>query len=136
MDYIYADFNGITGFLGDSDFEYLDLTGYGTLQSLNSLQIKLKEGMEFIFYEPGDIEVVAEVLFDRTTESKITTKGRWLARFKKGTIKECEKLDHFETHPCFNCREDFIPYLKKVGQQYKEICPKCGTSIVYPLTEP
>ena len=136
MDYIYADFNGITRLLEDDDFEYLDLTGYGTLQSLNSLRIKLKEGMGFIFYEPGDIEVVAEVLFDRTAESKITTKGRWLARFKKGTIRECKKLDKFETHPCFNCREDFVPYLKKVGQDYKEICPKCGTSIVYPLTEP
>jgi hypothetical protein len=136
MDYIYADFNGITSLLEDDDFECLDLTGYGTLQSLNSLQIKLKEGMEFIFYDPGEVEVVAEVFFDRTTESQITTKGRWLARFKKGTIKDCKKLDQFETHPCFNCREDFVPYLKKVGRRYKEICPKCGTSIVYPLTEP
>lgn len=74
MDYIYADFNGITRLLDDDDFEYLDLTGYGTHQSLNSLQIKLKEGMEFIFYEPEDIEVVAKVLFDGTAESKITTK--------------------------------------------------------------
>jgi len=136
MDYIYADFNGITSLQDDDDFECLDLTGYGTLQSLNSLRIKLKEGMEFIFYEPGDIEVVAKVFFDRKLKSKITTKGRWLARFKKGTIRECQKLDMFETHPCFNCRTDFIPHLKKVGQHYNEICPICGTSIVYPLSEP
>ena len=134
MYYIYADFNRIISSF-DDDLEYLDMTGYGTLQSLNSLQIKLKEEAKFIFYEPGDIEVIAEVFFDRTSGSKITAKGRWLARFKKGTIRSVI-LDKFDTHPCFNCREDFILYLKKIGKNYNEICPKCGTSIVYSLIEP
>ncbi len=136
MDYIYADFNGITQLQNDDNFDYLDLTGYGTLKSLNSLQIKLKEGMKFIFFEPDDIEVVAEVVFDRTLGSLISNRGRWLAKFKYGTIRDCKKLDSFETHPCFKCRTDFNPYLNKVGQNYNEICPICGTSIVYPLSEP
>ena len=137
MNYIYADFNSIMMSSENYDYECLELTGYGTIQSLNYLQIKLKEGMKFIFYEPEDIEVEAEVYFDRTTRSIISTEGRWLAKFKKGTIRECKKIQNWnEPHPCFKCREDFKPFLKKVGQNYKENCPNCGTSIIYPLIEP
>jgi hypothetical protein len=137
MDYIYADFNGIISLKDKDEYEYLELEGYGTIKSLNSLQVRLEEGMKFIFYEPEDIEVVAEVYFDRTTPSIISSEGRWLAKFKKGTIRDCNKVENWdEPHPCFNCREDLKPYLKKVGQNYKEKCPKCGTSVCFPLFEP
>ncbi len=49
MNYIFADFNGVVYLPDDSEFEYIDLTGYGTIISLNSQQVKLEEGMEFFF---------------------------------------------------------------------------------------
>ena len=95
--------------------------------------------MKFIFYEPNDIEVLAEVVFDRTTPSLISKEGRWLAKYKAGTVKDCSFSSEsaiFSTHPCFNCRTDFKPLLNKIGQHYNELCTNCGTSIVYPLLAP
>ena len=138
MNYIYADFNGWLGALDDDDFDFIDLTGYGTIHSLNSLGIRLKEGMKFIFYETNDIEVLAEVVFDRTTPSLISKEGRWLAKYKAGTVKDCSFSEsaNFNIHPCFNCRADFKPLWNKIGQNYNERCTNCGTPIGYPLLAP
>jgi len=137
MNYIYADFNGCIGLPDDEGYTYMEITGFGTIKSLNTLQIKLKEGMRLIFYDPEDIEVEAEVYFDRTTPSIISSEGRWLAKFKDKDIKSCNKVEDWNApHPCFHCREDFNPHLKKLGSNYHTNCPNCGTSVAYALSEP
>lgn len=135
---IYADFNGVTSCPERISLTCLNLTGYGTLASLSRHQIRLREGMILIFYDPGDIEVEGRVFYDLTNPGKFTSPGRWLAAVDLDLVKDTEDNDEsdLKQHPCFKCRLDLTEYLQIVGRQYKEFCPNCGTSIVYPLLPP
>lgn len=135
---IYADFNGIIDCSKGNSKSCLALTGYGTLASLSRHQIRLREGMILTFYEPDDIEVEGEVFYDTKIPSKFTSPGQWVALYDSQQVRNSEEscdLD-LKQHLCFKCRIDLEPYLKTVGQQYKEICPNCGTDIMSPLLPP
>lgn len=135
---IYADFNGVTGCPDGTEMTCLMLTGYGTLASLHRYQIRLREGMVLTFFEPSDIEVEGKVFYDRTAPGKFTSPGQWLARFDGQDVKDSAESGAAELKEflCFKCRLDLTAYLNVVAQQYKEICPNCGTDIMYPLLPP
>lgn len=129
MEYIHADFNSCFS-TDDPKYDFIDLTGFGTIRDLNFFQIKLKDGMKFIFYEPEDIEVIGEVFFDTTHPSLFSNKGRWLSKFEKNTITQSQKKYNSNTiFPCFKCRNDLNAYFKKSGRNFKMTCPDCGESI-------
>lgn len=136
---IYADFNGIVDCRKKaSNLVCLALTGYGTIASLSRHQICLREGLILIFYEPNDIEVEGEVFYDTNFPGKFTSPGQWLALYDPELIRNSEESSALELkeHLCFNCRLDLTEHLNIVGRQYKEVCPDCGTSIMYPLFPP
>ena len=134
---IYADFNGIESPSEDAAQCLLDLTGYGTLASLSLQQIRLHEGMSLTLFDPDGLEVEAVALFDESKVGKDSHSSGWLAKFKCSLIKECTPVLHdFDKHLCFKCRRDLKSHLLEVGQQYKEICPYCETSVMFPLLPP
>ena len=134
---IYADFNGIIRFPSESEYEYLDLCGYGTIGDLNRFKIKLREGLCLTFFEPNDIEVDATVHFIQSESDKYNPDGKWLAKYKASSIRSSEnKSDYNIPQLCFKCEYNFDSLHKIYGRQYNEICPKCGTSIMYPLMPP
>jgi hypothetical protein len=94
--------------------------------------------MVLTFFEPSDIEVEGKVFYDRTAPGKFTSQGQWLARFDGQDVKDSAESDapELKEFPCFKCRLDLTEYLHVVGQQYKEICPNCGTDIMFPLLPP
>lgn len=136
MNYIYADFNSAAKCLNDPTFDCLDLTGYGTLMSLNNQKIILKEGEKYIFYEPGDIEAEGEVFFDRKIPSLFSKEGSWFAKIKSEDIKETKNSFDYDLLPCIKCGKDMEPTFLIKGRHYKEICPNCGTPITYALSSP
>jgi len=134
---IYADFNGVREFPNDNDYEYIDLCGYGTIGDLSHYEIKLSHGMELTFYEPGDVEVDATVVFISSKIDQHNPHGKWFGKFTKGSIRVNDDSSEYDIpQSCFNCKQDLKDYLKEVGQQYKEVCPNCSTSIMYPLLPP
>jgi len=133
---IYADFNGITN-LGDSNYEYIDLCGYGTLASLSYYKIKLENGMEVTLFEPGDIEVDVVIEFISIETDKHNPSGKWFGKFKAGTVKASNTDSEYnQKHLCFKCRHNLKKHLNNVGRQYNEYCPVCKTAIMYPLWPP
>jgi hypothetical protein len=137
MIYIYADFNSCIKCLSDPIYECINLTSYGTLKSLNTQKIFLKEGSKYIFFEPQDIEVEGEVYFERKIPSIISNEGTWFAKIFKEEIKESKRvMDDFDIFPCFKCGFDMNIIFKEKGRQYNEICPMCNTPITYVLSNP
>jgi hypothetical protein len=132
---IYADFNGTEPCSSAGDELCLDLTGYGTLSSLSRYGVKLREGMSLTFADSDGLTVTAPVAFDvRLVGAR---SAGWYAKFYKTAFTQEEPIDHdFHSHLCFNCRRDLKSYLTKVGQQFKEYCPYCGTPVMYPLAPP
>ena len=134
---IYADFNGYTTFLGDDDHGYLDLCGYGTIKCLSHHKIRLRDGLALKFYEPGDIEVEAVVLFVPEEVDQHNPHGKWFAKFPRDAVVDNKESSFaFPEHVCFKCRASLEDHLDQVGRQYKEICPHCNTPIMYPLLPP
>jgi hypothetical protein len=40
------------------------------------------------------------------------------------------------THLCFKCRKNLKSHLDIIGRQYKEVCPYCGTLVMFPMLPP
>lgn len=132
---IYADFNSLEGTSTLTDEVYLDLTGYGTLASLSLHQVRLRVGQHLMLCDPDGLQVRGEIGFDPSRQASHFS--GWFARFKRGDIQEGVPLKHdYATHLCFKCRLNLKPYLDKVGQQFDESCPRCGTPIMFPLLPP
>lgn len=135
--YIYADFNGLTECeieAGDGVVR-LDLTGYGTLAYLSHFQVRLHVGQRIALADSDGLVVdAAEVIFDRT----LTTDrcSGWFAKFHRSDIRQGATVLEPTAHHCFKCRTDLRPHLDKVGRNFKEICPSCGTPVMYPLLPP
>lgn len=52
-------------------------------------------------------------------------------------MQEGAPLEHdYATHLCFNCRVDLTPHLGKLGRQFNEACPNCGTPVMFPMLPP
>ena len=132
---IYVDFNGTEVCTFAENELCLDLTGYGTLASLSFYGIRLTEGREIILVDPDGLTVSAKVYFDKERISN--NSSGWFARFKKDDMWDGLPVKHdYHTHLCFNCRKNVKPHLKKVGQNFAEACPFCGTPIMFPLLPP
>jgi hypothetical protein len=132
---IYADFNGIEKCKADPDSVLLNLTGYGTLASLSLHKIKLYEGGTIDLCDPEGLMATGILLFDKTKVSN--NSSGWFAQFKRNEISEGEPIDHdYSNHICFNCRENIKKHLDKVGRQFNEVCPYCGTPVMCPLSAP
>lgn len=137
MVYIYVDFNSIEECVSDPAFDCLDLTGYGTIRSLNNQKILLKEGDRYIFFESNDIEVEGEVYFERNIPSLFSPKGKWFAKVRSEEIRESrEILSASGIFPCFVCGKDLNPTFLEKGRSYNEKCPFCNTPVTYALSDP
>ena len=132
---IYADFNGIDQKDDSSGECDMDLTGYGTLASLSTQQIKLREGMILQFFDDDGTTVKGTVYFD---PKKITYNcSGWFARFHDDDISyDGPQEFDFQMHLCFSCRHNIKKYIESVGQNFTGTCPHCGTPIMYPLLPP
>lgn len=134
---VYADFNGVREFSEESEKCYLNLTGYGTLASLSYLQIQLTEGMALTLYDTDGLEVNAVVFYDKNKSDQENYKTGWFAKFDGSKIKNVSfEIGTHEKHLCFKCRKDLKPHLLDVGRQYNEVCPYCGTTVLFPLLPP
>lgn len=132
---IYADFNSLEECSPESSKMCLNLTGYGTLASLSFHKLKLKEGEILVFSDPEGLEVNGITYFDENRVSENCS--GWFAKFERDDISEGEPLDHdYDIHTCFTCRNNIKPHLNVVGRQFKEYCPFCGTSVMFPLLAP
>lgn len=132
---IYADFNGLEDSSVSPDEVHLDLTGYGTLASLSLHQVRLHEGQHLRLCDPDGLQVLGEISFDPLRRSM--RRSGWFARFKRRDMQEGEPLKHdYAAHLCFKCRLDLKPHLDKVGRQFNESCPNCGTPVMFPLLPP
>jgi hypothetical protein len=136
MKYIYADFNNIGKCYSDPAFDCLDLNGYGTLLSLNSQKILLREGDKYIFFEANDIEVEGEVYFERNISSIFSNSGKWFAKISREEIRETKEILLTDKFPCFNCGFDMNPTLIEKGRNFNEKCPHCATPITFALSDP
>jgi hypothetical protein len=132
---IYADFNGLEDCSPADGYVCLDLTGYGTLASLSLQQLRLRVGQHLTLCDPDGLQVAAEIAFDATRVSERCS--GWFGRFKRSDIKVGPSLEHnYSVHTCFKCRRNLKPYLGQVGQNFNEICPHCGTPVMFPLLPP
>lgn len=142
---IYADFNGIENFdrsktsavdmQDNSRVVIMDVTGYGTLQSLSRHQVRFYEGQVLQFNDPDGL-MISGVMCFYPERIKSNCSG-WFAKFRWNDVVDCEPLEHdYNTHLCFKCQEDIRPHLNAVGQQYNEECPFCGTSVMFPMAAP
>lgn len=133
---VYADFNSLEHHDSQS-VASVGLTGYGTLASLSKLKLQLHEGMALLLYEPNDIEVEAVAYFDSTREDPAGRAGEWMARVDPNQFRDCTETEgKAQEHLCFSCGRNIYSHLRQVGQQYKELCPSCGTSVMAPLAPP
>ena len=132
---IYADFNGLEDCAIDTGTVLLDLTGYGTLASLSHYQLRLRVGQCLLFGDFDSLEVVGEVGFDSARMSNRSS--GWYARFSRSDIKHVPPKKHdYSVHVCFKCRSDLRTFLDRVGQNFSETCPYCGTPVMFSLLPP
>lgn len=132
---IYADFNGLEDSPASPGEARLDLTGYGTLASLSQHQLRLRNGQRLMLCDPDGLQVMGEIGFDPSRRSPRSS--GWFARFQRRDIRQGEPLEHdYAPHLCFKCRLNLKPHLEKVGQQFDESCPNCGTPVMFPLLPP
>ncbi|MFZ6818759.1 hypothetical protein [Undibacterium sp. Ji22W] len=134
---VYADFNSLEYVNEDGSISRLGLTGYGTISSLARQQLRLVEGMPLIFFEANEIEVQGFAHFDNSVRDPAGRIGAWFGVVDQHKVKNVDISEeaNFE-HPCSHCRASLNEYLKRVGQQYNEYCPNCGTSVMAPLSPP
>jgi len=133
---IYADFNGVEPCGTDGDELCLDLTGFGTLASLCRHSVKLHRGLCLTFSDFDGLVVTAAVDFDSSRVGP--NSAGWYAKFRKADLREEEAVTDydFNDHPCFKCRINLKPHFAKVGQQFHDRCPNCGTPVLFPLSAP
>lgn len=132
---IYADFNGTEPCSAGDEKLCLDLTGFGTLASLSRHSVKLRRGLSLTFADSDGLTVTAPVEFDPRRVGRRS--AGWIAIFRKKDLRDEEPVDHdFNSHICFNCRNDIKEHLRAVGQQFSARCPYCGTPVIYPLEPP
>lgn len=132
---IYADFNGLENSSTSPDEVHLDLTGYGTLASLSLHQVRLRVGQHLMLCDSDGLQVMGDIGFDPLRQS--SRRSGWFARFKRRDIQEGVPLEHdYATHLCFKCRLNLKLHLDKVGRQFNESCPRCGTPVMFPLLPP
>ena len=132
---IYADFNGVEECASDKDQLCVDLTGYGTLASLSLHGVRVHEGQDLSLVDPDGLTANGQCHFDRKRVSKHCS--GWFAKFARKSMTSGPPLAHdYGIHVCFKCRRDIKPYLDKVGRQFAEDCPYCGTSVMLPLSPP
>lgn len=132
---IYADFNGIFELDQEPGYFLLDLTGYGTLAYLSTQRVRLHQIKHLSLGDADGLQVIgAEICF---LKSMVTDRcSGWFAKFLRSDIHEGTHVVEPESHPCFNCQMDLKPFLDKVGRNFNEHCPNCGTSVMYPLLPP
>lgn len=134
---IYADFNGIEECSFDPNVLGLNLNGYGTLASLSFHRIKLKNGQILCFGDFEGLKVIGEVYFDKEMISNRCS--GWFAKFLEGDLiaTGSEEYD-FDTHTCFNCRNNLKSHLDIVGRSFSfsEVCPIRQTPVMSPLLPP
>lgn len=130
---IYADFNALAG--GGDDCALL-LHCAGTLKDLHRLQIRLKEGDTYTFWDRSDmeedLEVDAVVMFDPRSKT-------WHAEFPGEKIRYVphrEGWSDFKSFPCFRCRSDLKQLRDSVGFFKDAACPSCGLPVMHPIAPP
>ena len=134
---VYADFNSLEYHDTQRSAASVGLTGYGTLASLSRQHLQLQEGMALLLYEPNDIEVEGVAYFDSAREDPAGRAGEWMARVDPSRFRDCTEPEaRAQEHLCFSCGRNIYFHLSQVGQQYKELCPSCGTSVMAPLAPP
>jgi hypothetical protein len=132
---IYADFNSFERIKEDE--ATLDLTGRGSLASLSQAKIQLREGMKLLLCEPDDIEVEGVAFFDASLKNPAGNMGRWLVRIDPKLIRDSQYIDADPvSFPCFTCQKELSDHLKKVGWDFKNLCPYCNASLMLPLAPP
>lgn len=132
---IYADFNGLEDCPNDADMAALDLTGYGTLASLSHHQVQLRVGQRIVLSDFDSLEVVGELAFDSARVSECSS--GWYALFRRNDVEDIPPREYdYSTHLCVKCRSDLKRYLDKVGRNFRETCPHCGTPVMAPLLPP
>lgn len=132
---IYADFNGSENSPASPDEVHLDLTGYGTLASLSLHQVRLRVGQHLMLCDPDGLQAMGEIGFDPS--QRVSRRSGWFAKFRRRDIHEGTPLEHdYAVHLCFKCRLNLKPHLDKVGRQFNESCPHCGTPVMFPLLPP
>ena len=136
LPYVYADFNGLRYVNDDHSEAILLLTGYGTLASLARQRIRLAEGLRLVFFEPTDIECEGVAHFEASIADPAGRAGSWVARIKCEDIRDCAQAETGWDHPCIECGTDFVKAFGRIGGNYREDCPACGTSVMAPMAPP
>ena len=131
--HVYADFNGIIRLEHDSDFEYLDVCGRGTIKDLNSQKIALSEGLALTLFEPEDIQVKAIMHFFPSVKDKNCPDGKWLGKYKPEDVIDSKIQNNDAKLVCFKCDYSFP---ENKGFNFQMQCPKCSTRITYALLPP
>ena len=135
--FVYADFNSIERYTFGGYDSRVGMTGYGSIASLSTQRIKLREGMDLIVYEPLDIEATGVAHFDLNCSDPAGRIGMWFVLVNNKDIRDSKySSEAGGTHLCFGCRYDLKEHLDKSGRRYQEKCPRCGTEIMTPLSPP
>ena len=118
---IYADFNAIE-YPSNTAFAEIRLTGFGTLSSLAKQNIRLREGLVVVLFEPNDIECEATVQFDRSRTDPAGRPGEWIARFDPQSVRDVSQTSEPRSneHPCIVCGKPFFG--EKKGRMYNDTC--------------
>jgi hypothetical protein len=134
---IYADFNAIEYPAEEPSVAELPLTGYGTLSSLARQNLRLKEGMRVLIFEPNDIECEATVHFDTSRQDPAGRTGEWVARIEHRSIRSsAEPEEAGMDFPCIVCGSKFESASSVGTRNYQEKCARCGASVMEPLAPP
>ena len=130
---VYADFNAIEYLTEEHLTATISLTGYGTLSSLASQKLRLREGMKVLVYEPNDIECEATVHFDECRQDPAGRTGEWIAQIEPKDIRDSLEQEQPELNfPCIVCSSVFTQTVRN----YRETCTGCGASVMEPLAPP
>jgi hypothetical protein len=135
---VYADFNALECVCEGSAAAEMALTGYGTLASLARQNIRLVEGMQLLFYEPGDVECEGVAHFDAKRSDPSGRIGAWVARIADHrSVRDCtETFEASNAHPCIVCGLDLMAQRTTLTRNYKETCVGCGASVMEPMAPP
>jgi hypothetical protein len=134
---VYADFNAIEYFSKETSIAELRLTGYGTIGSLARQNLRLKEGMKVLLFEPNDIECEAVIHFDALRRDPAGRLGEWVARLDHSTIRDSKEPDQESLDfPCIVCGHVFVWNSPSTLRNYREKCSTCGSSVMAPMAPP
>jgi hypothetical protein len=137
--HVYADFNALPGAARRAGVQTvaMEITGYGTLQSLASQGIRLAEGMLLLLYEPNDIQCEAVAHFDKELLDPAGRVGAWVGVLDPSNVKDSAVPEPSSgAHPCISCGFDLSAHLLAHGRKYAEHCPRCGASVMEPMAPP